>query len=343
MNYRHLWIFLILLCFAILIPGCSPAEVPDLSPGWQTIRPPGAVFALSIRGNTVWAGCMDGVYELDRQSGTVIKKLEFNPPLRYVKALLADQSGVLFIGHVNGLTRYNGANYQTYTQEDGLPDKRVNSLMQDRDGRLWVGTWGGAGILDRGKWHILRAADGLIDDMVNVMLQDSRGGIWLGSYMTPRGGISYLKDGVWQLFSTLNGLPHNYITSLFEDKSGNIWAGTGLLERGGAVRFVLTGTGAAILQVLTQSDGLAGANVRSILQDKDGAMWFGSESDGLSRLEEGKWRFLTVQDGLSSQEVTCMLQDIDGNLWLGTKDGLTRLNPTALKALHGLASSTGKY
>jgi len=343
MNYRRLWIFLILLCLAILIPGCSPAGVPNLSPGWQTIRPTGVVLALSIRGNTVWAGGRDGVYELDRQSGTIIKKLEFNPPLRYVKALLADQSGVLYIGHLNGLTRYDGANYQTYTQEDGLPDNRVNSLMQDRDGRLWVGTWGGAGILDRGKWHILRAADGLIDDMVNVMLQDSRGGIWFGSNMIPRGGISYLKDGVWQLFSIRNGLPHNYITSLFEDKSGDIWAGTGLLERGGAVRFVLTGIGAAILQVLTQRDGLAGEKVRSILQDKDGVMWFGSEYDGLSRLEEGRWRVLTMQDGLSSQEVTCMLQDIDGNLWLGTTDGLTRLNPTALKALHGLASSTGKY
>ena len=152
-------------------------------------------------------------------------------------------------------------------------------------------------------WHAITSSDGLLTDMVNTMFQDSTGGMWFGSYVAPQGGISYLKDGKWQLFSTDNGLPHNDITSLIEDDSGNIWAGTGFLYRGGAVKFVSTENGWVIQQVLTKSDGLAGDKVRSIFQDKDGVMWFGSEYDGLARWQNGRWRVLTEKDGLPHYEV----------------------------------------
>ena len=52
------------------------------------------------------------MYQLDRQSGAVIKKLESDPALTYVKALLVDQSGLLYIGHFNGLTTYDGNSYR---------------------------------------------------------------------------------------------------------------------------------------------------------------------------------------------------------------------------------------
>ena len=62
--------------------------------------------------------------------------------------------------------------------------------------------------------------------------------------------------------------------------------------------------------------------------------WFGSEYDGLTRWDDGRVIVLTEDDGLSHSEVLCMLQDIDGDLWIGTADGVTRLNASALKALH---------
>ena len=339
MNCKRLRTLLFLFlpwCLAISIQGCSMQGINarNLPSGWLVIPHLNAIQALAVYGDTVWAGCEDGVYELDRQSGAVIKKLDSNPPLTYVKALLVDQSGVLYIGHFNGLTRYDGTNYQTYTTKDGLPDNRVNALLWDSEGRLWVGTWGGAAFLDNGAWHSITSSDGLLTDMVNTMFQDSTGGMWFGSYVAPQGGISYLKDGKWQLFSTDNGLPHNDITSLIEDDSGSIWAGTGFLYRGGAVKFVSTENGWVIQQVLTKSDGLAGDKVRSIFQDKDGVMWFGSEYDGLARWQNGRWRILTEKDGLPHYEVMAMLQDVDGNLWLGTQNGLVRFNTNALKNLN---------
>lgn len=302
-------------------------------PGWTITRPPHVVLTLTVHDDILWAGGKDGVYKLDRQSGDLVEKLEGEHSFEYVKALLVDSSGALWIGHWDGLTRYDGTVWHTYTEKDGLPDNRVNALMEDREGRLWVGTWGGAAFLEGGEWNVLTSADGLTDDMVNVILQDGEGGMWFGSYVAPAGGISYFKDGKWQLFSTSTGLPHNNITSLVEDSSGKIWAGTGLNKRGGAARFGPTDTGWAIEEVITRDDGLAGEKVRSLFQDSDGVIWFGSEYDGVARLDGSHWSVLTDKDGLSHNEVMCMLQDKEGNLWLGTKDGVTRVNPSALEVL----------
>jgi ligand-binding sensor domain-containing protein len=120
-----------------------------------------------------------------------------------------------------------------------------------------------------------------------------------------------------------------------QDASGTVWAGTGLYDRGGAVRFQPEGESWSIARVLTAKDGLAGEKVRSIFQDGDGVMWFGSEYDGVARWDGTGWRVFTEADGLAAAEVKTMLQDADGSLWLGTVDGVTRISAEALQDMRG--------
>jgi ligand-binding sensor domain-containing protein len=314
----------------------QPRQAPHS--GWQIIRPPYEVSALAEQGQIVWAGGMDGVFALDRNTGDLIRELHLDSPLEGVRALLVDQAGSLWIGHQAGLTRYEDTTWHHYTSDDGLPDNRVNALLVDEARDLWVGTWGGAAILEggtrtEGTWRVLGKREGLAEDMVNVMLQDRQGGMWFGSYVAPRGGISHLQEGTWQHFSIADGLPHNNVTALIEDDAGSVWAGTGLIDRGGACRLERTETGWAIAEALTQQDGLAGAKVRSIYQDRDGVLWFGSEYDGLARYDGHGWRLFTQADGLAADEVKVILQDVEGDLWLGTTDGVTRIHASALAAL----------
>lgn len=325
-------IFLLISLYLLTVfSGCNTQNT--VPPGWQVIRPPETVLSIALQDDIIWAGCKDGVYKIDRNTGEVIGELEIDRPLTYVKALLINRDRDLVIGHFNGLTVYNESSYDTYTDKDLLPDNRVNALMEDTDGRLWVGTWGGAAVIENGRSTVTTAADGLADDMVNVILQDSRGDMWFGSYTAPQGGVSLYHNGTWKIFSTENGLPHNNVTSILQDNEGNIWAGTGLIERGGAAKFIRVDDGWEIEQTLDSEDGLAGNKVRSIFQDMDGVLWFGSEYDGLARWDREQWSVLTVADGLSSNEIMCMLQDQDGTLWMGTADGITRVSHKALLAL----------
>ncbi|MBN1397369.1 MAG: histidine kinase [Bacteroidetes bacterium] len=72
-------------------------------------------------------------------------------------------------------------------------------------------------------------------------------------------------------------------------------------------------------------DGLTHSWVHSILQDKYGFMWFGTDG-GLNRFDgysivEYKHNFRDKYS-ISNSTVTSMLKDIKGELWIGTRQGL---------------------
>jgi ligand-binding sensor domain-containing protein len=305
---------------------------PAISLG-RILYPPDDTSAIAIDGDRVWAGGKTGVVGLDRLSGKVTLELSCNHPLSYVTALLVDNSRALWVGHEGGLTKFDGKSCHIYGTQDGLPDIRVNALFQDREGRLWVGTWGGAACLEGNRWRTLKAADGLADDMVRVIYQDQFGAMWFGSYVAPRGGISICESGRCRIFSTASGLPHNNVTALIGAADGSVWAGVGLMNRGGAVQFEKSHAGWAIKRVLKASDGLAGEKVRSLFEDRDGVFWFGSESDGLARLDSGHWQVFSERDGLSNREIKTIKQDVDGNLWMGTRHGITLISAKTLQEL----------
>ncbi len=303
--------------------------MPAARPGWQVIRPPQDIFALAVQDDTLWAGGVEGVYQLDRRTGRLVQQIPFDPPLEYVRALLVDADGKLWIGHNQGLTCYQAGSWETFTEAEGLLDERVNALALDAAGQLWVGTWGGAAVQTETGWQTLTRASGLLNDMVNVILSLPDGGMWFGSYVAPRGGLSYRSaDGAWQYFSIDNGLPHNNITSLVAVSAGQVWAGGGLNDRGGAVELRQSADDSwQIVRLVTQEAGLAGEKVRSLALAPDGDLWFGSEYDGLAVLSNDVFRVYTTQDGLSHDEIKAILFDVDGAAWVATRDGLTHIAP----------------
>jgi hypothetical protein len=62
-------------------------------------------------------------------------------------------------------------------------------------------------------------------------------------------------------------------------------------------------------------DGLASPTIHSIFQDRDGFLWFGTES-GLCRYDGTRFKTFTVKDGLADNEVLGMFQDRKGRIWL---------------------------
>ena len=330
-------ITLLFLSLCILVYGFfffdKKIDVEDLPAGWDIINPPGDVHSMAVMGDTLWAGGKKGIYIIDRIEKKLLEELNPEKPIRYVKALLVDNNKTLWIGHANGLTSYKDGIFKTYTESDGLPDKRVNTIIQAKDGCIWAGTWKGAICFNDQHIELLNSESGLIDDMVNIMYEDSHGNIWFGSYTAPRGGISIWKDGKSRTFNKESGLPHNNITSIAEDRSGNIWVGTGLYKRGGASRFHYDGKAWNIDSTIIYKDGLAGEKVRSIFIDTHSNMWLGSEYDGLAIFHKNCILIIDEDNGLSHPEIKCILQDKDDFYWLGTNDGLNCLSVPVIDSL----------
>lgn len=94
-------------------------------------------LALDPNGN-VWAGEYWGDL-LKVQNGTDAAQIVDGCPYVNLLDIVFDEDGVLWAGSNDGLHKFDGKTWTTYTQEDGLGDERVTAIAIDNDGVKWIG------------------------------------------------------------------------------------------------------------------------------------------------------------------------------------------------------------
>ncbi|HJV78643.1 MAG TPA: two-component regulator propeller domain-containing protein [Paludibacter sp.] len=84
-------------------------------------------------------------------------------------------------------------------------------------------------------------------------------------------------------------------------------------------------------------DGLTINTVRSIIQDRSGFIWFGTE-DGLNRFDGHSFKEYRTSkvatNFIGSNYISALLEDSKGNIWIGTDDGVTVYHPLTEKFTH---------
>lgn len=320
--------------FGALGTGGGDTHMPAVRPqGWTVAAEPGSVLAIAFLDDAVWVGSKTGLHRLDPATGRYLGSVETGGEVAHVRALLADTSGTLWIGHLNGLTRYHAGKSVTLTAADGLPDNRVNALAQDRKGRIWIGTANGLAFVENGKVVLAPETSRLLSPIVNAIVEDDGGELWVASTSTPSGGVTLLNGAATEAFTPARGLPHPYVNQLLVDRNGGVWAATGQLEEGGACQFRKGAQGWGVSASVSRADGLPGAKVRSMFEDANGDLWMGFENDGLAlRTARGIAAF-SESDGLPHKEITCIVGGPAGEVWLGTLAGVLRIEPGAVKLM----------
>src|SRR5215475_13724329 len=51
---------------------------------------------------------------------------------------IQDKEGFMWFATENGLSRFDGKNFKTFTTKDGLPDNEILKLFVDSKGRVWI-------------------------------------------------------------------------------------------------------------------------------------------------------------------------------------------------------------
>jgi peptide/nickel transport system permease protein len=269
-----------------------------------------------------------------------------------VNAIWGEQSGLLWFGTDEGVTRFSSAvgwesfdeasgtdvqtmwsgrpadlwfgtdgagvlhlrsnQWESFTAADGLPSDRILSVWGKGSRPVWVGSDEGAAVYDGETWTAITPADGLAGQEVRAIWGDGQRTFWFGT----EAGLSRLEGETWTTFTTADGLPSDSVLALWGDDGGTLWVGT----EGGLGRF----DGEA-WTTYTTADGLVSHRINVIYGDDTGTLWIGTQ-DGASVFNGQTWTTYTAAGGLASDDVRAVWQDTTGTLWVGTAGGLNRFD-----------------
>lgn len=78
-------------------------------------------------------------------------------------------------------------------------------------------------------------------------------------------------------------------------------------------------------------DGLPQSQVTSLVEDRNGYLWIGTEGGGLARFDGRNFKVYTTLDGLQSNMVHFLMLDSKQNLWIVHPRGLSKFDGTAFQ------------
>lgn len=326
------------LVFIFPVNSEAQGQVQGLDPGksitqyvhdvWQKDRglPQNTVLALSqTPDGFLWIGTLHGLARFNGVSFEVFEKKNY-PDLasNSISQLLSDQDGSLWIGSLGGgLSHYSEGKFQTFTTADGLNDEKITALYGTKDGQVWVGTPFGLNKV---------SADGVqavslegLNGHINAMTEDAQGRLLIGT----RSGLFRIeKNGEIKTLKDLP-LPSESVTALLSDSKGNLWIGT---ERG--LLYWNTASDSTTLVTYKKEESkiadrhadLGHNQINVLFEDAHGAIWVGTEGDGLKRFWQNELDGVSSDRSLSGVSVRSLFQDKEGSLWIGlNRSGLNRL------------------
>jgi ligand-binding sensor domain-containing protein/signal transduction histidine kinase len=230
------------------------------------------------------------------------------PSQNQVKSILQTSDGTLWVGTVTGLNRMLPG--QTGFQRVAGVTGTVRVLRQTPDGVLWIGTIGqGVFTLNSGKLVQTRAPTALPSNTVLNFFEDAEKNFWIG---TQTGMVRLTRTQV-----SIVPLPQandSDFETIYWDREGGFWIGSTLLFQ--------MKDGALTQQVLP---GMRGIHVRNVYRDLSGALWAGTDGDGIYRIAAGRTTRWSYQDGLSNPFIRAIAQDSDRSMWIATDAGLNHL------------------
>jgi signal transduction histidine kinase/sugar lactone lactonase YvrE len=249
-------------------------------------------------------------------------------------AMIRDrQANVWVAGGGRGLLRVTAEEVSVLDADQAGDRPSVSSVFEDREGNIWAGSSRGLVRLRDTVFTTWSTRQGLPSDTVGPVYVDRALRTWLAPADR---GLYWLRGGEMHAI-TGAGLAADVVYSI-DGAGDDVWVGR---QQGGLTRIRVGARGTAIDR-FTQADGLAQNNVYSVRVARDGSVWAGTLSGGVSHFKDGVFHNVTVADGLPSNTIAAILDSAAGDIWLGTPNGLsTRSNGRwrVLRIADGLPSN----
>lgn len=272
------------------------------------------------KGNYWFGTNGNGIIRYDGQTLETIRIEGIRPGMRVMK-IVEDNAGNIWFGTSDGLIKYDGEKFITFSKKEGLPgeDEEICGLTIDKNGLIWVGSTGGVSHFDGEKFtpfilpetRVENPQPMLSDKLVFQFLEDKNETMW---FVTDGNGIFKYINGEFTHLTNKSGLTDNNASGILEDRQGNIWIGT---FYGGVSKF--DGT---TFTNFTKDGIIKGVETGAFNEDKKGNLWFTAENVGVYKYDGTNFTLYTTENGLTSNLVLSIFVDNKGQLWFGTWQGL---------------------
>lgn len=337
----------------------------DYKPQFELLKIPGGRASNSVNCilqdslGFMWFATHKGLVRYD---GHFFKSYHYNPSdsnsitQDYLESFYLDRQGNIWIATFGGGLNYFNPKTEKFTHyyhnannPNSISDNYVNCIVEDPQGFIWIGTRKGLdrlnpknGTIKHFKYNKNKSGS-ISSNEIWSLYVDKQGTLWIGTgYVwdnTPGGGLCrynrkeetftcYLHDPTNP--STISG---NKVRALLEDSKGNFWVGTegdgvNLMNRqkGTFTRLKLNTDFSRVPPNSTRPITQLPLQVHTFLEDKNGNIWIGNITGGLSIYEPDSKMVRHFKPRkndnttLESDLIWQLFQSKDGTIWIATTE-----------------------
>ncbi len=292
----------------------------------------------------IWAGALkEGLNRIDINTNEVKQykndyRDEKSLPGNYVKDILRDSSGNLWVGTDNGLAKYNEQteNFATYKNKiydkTSLVNDEVFSIQEDESGLIWVGTYAGISMFDPNTniEHYKKDPfdeNSISDNSIYGIYEDKDGLLWVGTNSKGVNVINRKNYNVKHLNKTSKDYPisdDNINDVVGIDNKIFIATKNGLNEVDKDLKTI---------NIYNTEDGICNNNITALFADSKKNVWIGT-ANGISVLNTNTNEIIDITDILTNhniedQYIKVIYEDSKGNYWVGCfiDGGLVKIDP----------------
>jgi ligand-binding sensor domain-containing protein len=249
---------------------------------------------------------------------------------RRVNAITQRRSGTILFATFGGLFELDSSGITPFRHSDmdtlSLSSNKTFSVREDWRGAVWVGTHGASlnrmepGTASFGRYKPdSTATTTLRSPVILSIFEDRDGNVWFGTL----GGLARATTEGEDFVQYQTGMIRS-VWPVTRTPDGTIWFGT---LGAGLGRLEQPSNKLEMFPPDSANPGALKSNlIVSLLTDRAGRLWVGSDGGGLYRFDPQRKRF---DHYLDSATVLSIAEDKDNTLWLGTYgNGVIHFDPS---------------